>query len=154
MVERELTDALRQSIGRAGLCWFASADGDGLPCIAPKELFAPLGNSVVFADTNETRCSGNVRVRPEVCLSIFDWLTGGGFSFLARVRVIEPGDDDYRAFDDLLREVRGPDHPIGVIYEARVIDYEAVPVPVLRRHPYRSRREMIADTWAPPLQLI
>ena len=46
-----------------------------------------------------------------------------------------------------LREVSSPDFPIGIIYVVEVVDYESVPIPVIRRHPHRTRGDRIEEDW-------
>ena len=64
---------------------------------------------------------------------------------MRRARIVKPDDEDYERLHGILAATRQPDRPFGAIVEAVSYKHFAMPMPVLKMHPHRTRGEMMEE---------
>jgi uncharacterized protein len=140
-----LTDEVKSALERGVLCWLATVSSDGVPNVSPKEIFASEGERHVLvahiASPNSVR---NIRVNPNVCLSVVDIFEQRGFKILGRARVIERGSPEYEARVEPLRRLAGERFPIRSIIAIEASRVERIVAPRYRLYPDTTPEAQVA----------
>ena len=75
-----LNESVREAARRSVLCWLATVDGDGLPNVSPKEVWAIADDvHVVVANIASPQSVRNIAQKPQVCLSFVEVFVQKGF---------------------------------------------------------------------------
>ena len=116
----QLTDDMKQVIGRARLSFVATVCPDGTPNLSPKASLAVWDDEhLVFADIRSPQTVANLHRNPSVEVNVVDPLRRRGYRFKGRAEVLEAG-PVYEAVANQLWACEGPQYPVHCVVKIKV----------------------------------
>lgn len=137
-LEKQLMDA-------SVLCWPASVDSNGQPNVSPKEVFCLYPEQrLLIANIASPISVKNIKLQPQVCVSMVDVFCQKGVKLLGAATIYEPGDKGYQERSIALSELAGPEFKIVSVIEFRIEKSASIMAPSYRIFPERTETEQIA----------
>lgn len=128
--EPVLTPDVRVAAERAVLCWFATADAEGVPNVSPKEVFAPFDDAhLVVADIASPGTAANLAANPHACVAFVDVFVQKGFKVRGVATVVAPAHPGFARWVAPLRALAGERYPIRSVFVVRATSVEAIVAP-------------------------
>ncbi len=119
----------------AVLGWLATADGDGLPNVSPKEVFAHLdGDVVVIAHIASPRSARNARANPQGCFSVVDVFRQRGFKLTGALHLHGPDDPRFEELVAPLRPAVGDRFVLRGVFELQIAAVAPIVAPSYTFH--------------------
>ncbi|MFL0800999.1 MAG: pyridoxamine 5'-phosphate oxidase family protein [Agarilytica sp.] len=125
-----LTEEIKNAIQESVLCWLATTDENGCPNVSPKEMFlAHEDTKLLIANIASPESVSNIRVNPNVCVSMIHVFKQKGFKLKGRARIVERNDTGYQLLEDKLYTLGGKDFEIKSIFEITLTEAKPIIAP-------------------------
>jgi len=125
-----LSDEIKKSMQESVLCWLATATTDGIPNVAPKEMFVPYGDDcVLIANIASPKSARNIESNSAVCVSFVEVFKQKGFKLRGSASLIEPSDSAFEALLKELHQLGGEGFPVRSIIKIAVEAVEPIIAP-------------------------
>lgn len=141
-----LTSDILQSIDESVLCWLATVNSDGVPNVAPKQVFAAYGsNELIIANIASPTSVHNIRVNPAVCVSFVHVFKQKGYKLLGRAELLTRSHHEFEARYQPLYAIAGETFPIASIIRVAVTAVEPIIAPRYKLYPDTTEQSQIKD---------
>ena len=146
MSDFTITDAIREEVDAAVVCWLATVSAEGEPNVSPKELWAIYDDtSLVVANIASPVTQRNLQSSGRACLSFIDVFRQKGFKLTGAGTYYPETDDAFPKLAASLLEVAGEAFKVKGVFYIK----PAVAAPIIAPSYYvhgRSEAEMVAQS--------
>lgn len=131
-----MNEPVREASLRSVLCWLATVDGDGLPNVSPKEVWAIADDAhVVVANIASPMSVRNISQQPQVCLSFVDVFVQKGFKLKGPAHEVCADDPAFARWAAPLLAMVGQCFVIHSVLVIRVTSVVPIVAPSYRFYP-------------------
>lgn len=125
-----LDDIVKDYIDRSVLCWLATSNQYNEPNVSPKEMFTWLDDeTLLIAHIASPNSVNNIRLNPNVCVSLVDIFIQKGFKLKGTALIIEKTDTDFTSKLKQLTDRYSDRFPVQSLIEVRVNKVEPIKAP-------------------------
>lgn len=141
-------DTVRDEAAASVLCWLATVDGDGVPSVTPKEIFALDGaDRVLIADIASAGSVRNAQAHGDVCVSFVDIFRQRGFKLIGRAEVVSPQDSGWAARVAPLMAKAGQAFTIRHVIVVTVTRIARIRAPSYHAFPDKTEQDLRAEAY-------
>ncbi|MDZ7880198.1 MAG: pyridoxamine 5'-phosphate oxidase family protein [Saprospiraceae bacterium] len=141
-----LTPAIKASINKSVLCWLATADKSNLPNVSPKEMFTFEGDStLLIAHIASPNSLKNIKVNPQVCVSILDIFVQKGYQFKGYATIIDHKHPLFAAKAQLIIDLFGTTYPFTQLIDIDIQEVKPIIAPSYLLFPESTEESRIAN---------
>ncbi|MBZ5488170.1 pyridoxamine 5'-phosphate oxidase family protein [Halomonas aquamarina] len=139
---RLLTDDVQEAMQKSVLCWLATCDEQGQPNVSPKEIFAVADDEhIVIANIASPQSARNIRINPQVCLSLVDVFAQKGFKIVGEATDIRRSASEYSHWVKPLEAMAGERYPIRSVFVVCVTEVAPIVAPSYLLYPNETTEE-------------
>jgi predicted pyridoxine 5'-phosphate oxidase superfamily flavin-nucleotide-binding protein len=139
-----ITSEVRQAVHDSVLCWLATVDAHAAPSVSPKEFFALDAATLLIADIASAGSVRNIRLHPQVCVSVLDVFRQRGAKLIGLARVVAPTAPDFAKLSAPLEALTRGEFPIRNVIAVTVTRVVPIFAPSYAQYPAETEADKIA----------
>ena len=140
----ELTEEIKEYIGKSVLCWLATASTDNIPNVSPKEIFSYYGaEKIIIANIASPQTVRNIKLNENVCVSFIDIFVQKGFQIKGKAKIIKKTDLEFSEMKKVLTKMTDGNFPFATITEITVEQFKRIIAPKYILYPETTELEQM-----------
>jgi uncharacterized protein len=141
-----LNNEIKNCINKSVLCWLATADKSNMPNVSPKEMFTFESDStLLIAHIASPNSLKNIKVNPQVCVSILDIFVQKGYQFKGYATIIDNKHPLFGAKAQRIIDLFGTAYPFTSLIDIEIQKVKPIIAPSYVLFPERTEASRIEN---------
>ena len=140
------SDEVLARIDASVLCWLATASGEGVPNVSPKEIFAATrDHDLVIANIASPKSARNIAGNAHVCVAFVDIFVQKGFQLFGTAELVKKTHPEFAQLAKPLLAMTQGKFPFATLFRVSVQEVRPIVAPRYQLFPETTEAEQIAS---------